>query len=114
MAFTKLQKVVFLRIVRRRGDDVVAVAAMRARSHNDARFRTVGSHDVVTIAGNRLDIPDDGRYVQLLGRFVGICSNPHVRDAMIPVLVRGVLRDTNNPPFRHRFLLFPPPQIFAE
>jgi hypothetical protein len=65
-AFTKLQEVVFLRIVRRRGDDVLAVAAMRAPSNNDARFRTVGSHDVVTIAGNRLDIPDDGRYVRLL------------------------------------------------
>jgi len=38
--------------VRRRGDDVVALTAMRAPLHHD------------------------GRYVQLLGRFVGICSNP--------------------------------------
>jgi hypothetical protein len=63
----------YLRVVRRRGDDVVTIAAMRAPSNDDARFRAVGSPDVVTIAGNRLDIPDDRRHVQLLGRLVGIC-----------------------------------------
>src|ERR1700719_3850330 len=62
-----------LRVVRRRGDDVVTIAAMRAPSNDDARFRAVGSPDVVTIAGNRLDIPDDRRHVPLLGRLVGIC-----------------------------------------
>src|SRR5258708_1817700 len=87
---------------------------MGAPSNDDARFRAVGSPDVVTIAGNRLDIPDDRRHVHLLGRLVGICSPSDVRDAMVPVLVRGVLRDANDPTIRHRFLLFPPPQILAE
>src|SRR5271155_373649 len=75
-AFTKFEEVIFLRVVRRRSDDVVTVAAMRAPSNDDACFRAVGSPDAVTIAGNRLDIPDDRRHVQLLGCLVSICSTP--------------------------------------
>src|ERR1700687_562670 len=92
---------VSLRIVGRRGDDIVPVTAMRALSNNNAGFRTIGSQNVVPIAGERFDVPDDRRHIELLGRLVRVRSNPDMRDAVIPVLMRGMLRDTDDPPIRH-------------
>src|SRR5579863_2103940 len=74
---------------------------MRTPTNDDVRFRTIISDDVITVAGGRFDVPDHRRDIELLRRLVRVCSDTHMRDPVIPVLVRRMFRNTDDPLPRH-------------